>query len=72
MKALTLIPKKVKETYHILRRKDCIEVHFPVYVNIDFNERFEIIKNEYEIRIRNNQCAVSLCLYKTYVHITIF
>ncbi len=72
MKALTLIPKKVKETYHVQKCKNCIEIHLPMYVNIDFDERFEITKNEYEIRIRNKQCAVSLYLYKKYVHITIF
>ena len=72
MKALSLIPKKVKETYHVRKRKDCIEVHSPIYVNIDFDERFEITKHKDEIKIRNDKCVVCLYLYIEYIHITIF
>ena len=72
MKILSLIPKKVKETYHVRKRKDCIEIHFPMYVHIDFDEGFEITKHETDIRIRNNKCAVCLYSDMTYIHITIF
>ncbi len=72
MRALTLIPKEVKKTYHVRKRKDCLEVHLPVYVHIDFDERFEITKHNTEIKIRNDKCVVCLYLYKTYIHITIF
>ena len=72
MKTLSLIPKKVKETYQICKRKDCISVHSPTYVNIDFDKKFRITRTDFTIDIQNDKCIVSLYLRFKNVHITIF
>ena len=72
MEILTLIPKNVKETYQIDKHKDCISVHSPVYVNIDFDKEFKITRRDYTIDIQNDKCIVSLYLGHKNIHITIF
>ena len=72
MKTLSLIPKKVKETYQIEKRKDCIEVHSPAYVNIQFDKEFEIVKDGTTIIIKNSKCCVSLWIEIKIQHITIY
>lgn len=72
MKSLTLIPKKVKETYQIVKWVGNLSINDPCYVNINFDKRFKIIKNEREIIIRNDRCVVCLSLNNKNVHITIF
>jgi len=72
MKVLSLIPKKVQKTYDIERDKNCIEIHSPVYVNIDFDDSFRIEKDYYTVSIKNSKCVVSLYLNTFNVHITIY
>ncbi len=72
MKSLSLIPKEVRETYQIVKWDSNLSIHDPCYVNINFDKRFKITKDEYDIIIRNDRCVVCLSLYKKYVHITIF
>ena len=72
MKVLTLIPKKVKETYHIVKWDGNLSIHDPCYVNINFDKRFKISKSKSKIMIRNDRCDVCLSLHTKYVHITIF
>ncbi len=72
MKALTLIPKKVKETYQIVKWDGNLSIHDPCYVNINFDKRFKITKDEHEIIIRNGKCVVCLSLNTKWMHITIF
>ncbi len=72
MKVLTLIPKKIKETYQIYKRKDCIEVHFPAYVNIQFDKEFKITQNKETIAIINDKCCVTLWKKIKEQHITIY
>ena len=72
MKALTLIPKKIKETYQIVKWSGNLSIHTPCYVNINFDKRFKITKDEREIIIRNSKCVVCLSLKKKWIHITIF
>ena len=72
MRALTLIPKKVRETYQIFKNDDNLSINDPCFVHIDFDETFKITQDKYTINIENDKCLVSLYLYKKYVHITIF
>ena len=72
MKTISLIPKKVKETYEIEKRKNCIEVHSPAYVNIEFDKDFGIVKDKTIITIKNSKCCVSLWLERKIQHITIY
>jgi len=73
MKAMTLIPKKVKKMYDIVKWQNSdISVNSPAYVSIYFDECFRIIETKMEIKIQNSKCIV--CLYKDIknMHITIY
>ncbi len=72
MKALTLIPKKVRDTYQITRQDDCLSINDPCFVHIDFDKEFKIINTISTISIKNDKCIVFLNLHYKYVHITIF
>ena len=72
MKALSLIPKKIKETYQIEKRKNCIEVHSPAYINIQFDKDFRIVKDGVTITIKNSKCCVSLWVERKILHIAIY
>jgi len=72
MKALTLIPKKIKDIHLIQKTKDGLAIHKPAYVNIDFDEGFEIEKRENCIIISNKKCLVTLWRVGYGLHITIF
>lgn len=72
MKALTLIPKKIKKDYEITRRNNAINIHTPVYVNIDFDKSFEISQGLCTLSISNDKCVVSLWKSVYKMHITIF
>jgi len=72
MKAMTLIPKKIKQKYDIKKHENKISVHKPAYVNIDFDERFEIINGKISVEIKNSKCHISLWKKTFMMHITIF
>jgi len=72
MKALTLIPKKVKKTYDIERTKTGLNIHQPVYVNVNFDERFRIEEDKVSIEIINERCWITLYKSLSKPHITIF
>ena len=72
MKALTLIPKKIKDTYQIEKYKNSLKVYKPAYVNIDFDENFRIRKNEINISIENKKCIVTLWRKIIRQHITLY
>ena len=72
MKILTLIPKKIKETYQIEKRKNCMEVHSPAYINIQFDKEFRITQNEETINFKNSKCCVSVWKKRKIQHITIY
>ena len=74
---MTLIPKKIKEKYRIVKWKDAITIsdpfwNAPNYVKIDFDKKFEVTKNEREIQIKNSKCCVSLSKNYINIHMTIF
>ena len=72
MKTLSLIPKKVKETYQIDKHKNSIDVHSPAYVNIEFDERFKVFQDNSTFMIKNNKCIVNLWKKSKKMHITIY
>ena len=72
MKALTLLPKKIKETYTIVKRKKCIEVHSPAYINIEFDDRFRISTNGITFTIENSKVCVILWIDRVIMHTTVF
>ena len=72
MKALTLLPTKIKKDYHIIRRKDRIAVHRPAYVNIDFDESFSVDSNEITCHISNSKVNVTLWRNQHFMHVAIF
>ena len=72
MKALTLIPKNVKEEYQIGKYKNGIDINSPVYINIEFDDRFEIINSSIAVKIRNNRCSITLWKKTFLMHVTIF
>ena len=72
MKALTLLPRKIKKTYSIRREKDCIDIHDPVYINIDFGDKFEIYKQGCTWVIKNGKVAVALWVKVKIMHVTVF
>ena len=72
MKAMTLIPKKIKQKYGIEEYEDKISVHKPAYVNIDFDEEFRIENDSIAIDIINSKCHISLWKKTFMMHITIF
>ena len=72
MKTLSLIPKKVRNTYQIMKRSGSIEVHTPCYVNIDFDEDFKIVNTGTTIDIKNDKCIVSVWKDVKNMHVTIY
>lgn len=72
MKALTLLPKEIKSRYLIIRQKDCVEVHVPSYINIDFDERFCVESNETVHMIKNSKVCVTLWNDVDYMHVTVY
>jgi len=72
MKALTLIPKNVKEEYQIGKYKNGIDINSPVYINIEFDDRFEIANGEITVDIKNSKCIVSLWKKTFLMHVTIY
>lgn len=72
MKALTLIPKKVREMYHIRKSKDCLDIHSPIYVNINFDEKFSIKTSKNSVDIGNDKCIVILFRKTKLMNITIY
>ena len=72
MKALSLIPKKVKEIYQIYKHENCIEVHSPSYVNINFDERFKVSQDSSTFMIQNDKCIVNLWKKSKRMHVTIY
>ena len=72
MKAMTLIPKKIKQKYDIKKHENKISVHKPAYINIDFDERFRIEDNGIALDIINSKCHISLWKKTFMMHITIF
>ena len=72
MKALTLIPKNVKKEYKIGKYKNGIDISSPVYINIDFDDRFEIINSSVVVRIKNNRCSITLWKGTKIIHVTIY
>ena len=72
MKAMTLIPKKIKQKYDIKKHENKISVHKPAYINIDFDERFRIEDNGIALDIINSKCHISLWKKTFMMHVTIF
>jgi len=72
MKALTLIPKQVKKDYGIKKYKEGLDVNSPSYVNIDFDERFNVKKTPCTISIQNSKCIVNLFRNTKMMHVTIY
>jgi hypothetical protein len=72
MKAMTLIPKKIKQKYNIHKHKNSISVHNPAFVNIDFDERFKIVNGKITLDIENSKCVVNLWKKVKYMSITIY
>jgi hypothetical protein len=72
MKALTLIPKNIKKEYKISKYKNGIDISSPVYININFDDRFEIVNNSITVKIRNNRCSITLWKKTFLMHVTIF
>lgn len=72
MKALTLLPKKIKETYHITKDEKHIHINSPAYINIEFDERFRIEKNEITYSIANSKVCVALWIETKNMHVTVF
>ena len=72
MKALTLIPKQIKKDYGITKYKDAITITNPAFVNIDFDDRFEIANSEITVDIKNSKCIVSLWKKTFMMHVTIY
>jgi len=72
MKALTLLPKKIKETYTIVKRKECIEVHSPAYINIEFDDEFRISTNGTAYSIQNSKVCVHLWIDIINMHTTVY
>ena len=72
MKALTLIPKNVKEEYQIGKYKNGIDINSPVYINIEFDDRFEIANGKITVDIKNSKCIVSLWKRMKTMHVTIY
>lgn len=72
MKALTLIPKKIKKTYDINRTKDGLNIHQPFYINIDFDEMFRIEESEICIDVINEKCWITFYKSLSKPHIAIF
>ncbi len=71
MKALTLLPKKIKKMYLIHREKDCIAVHNPAYININFDDNFKIYKSACTWVIQNDKVIVALWLKVKIMHVTV-
>jgi len=72
MKAMTLISREIKKNYGIDRNKQGLHIHKPAYINIDFDEMFEIKEDKYCFTIQNKRCIVSLFKGSIRLHITIF
>ena len=72
MKALTLIPKQIKKDYGIKKYKEGLDVNSPSYVNIDFDDRFEIRDNGVTVGIKNRKCIVNLWKDTKMMHVTIY
>jgi len=72
MKALTLLPKKIKEMYRISRDENGINVHSPSYINIPFDERFNVETNVVTSTIQNSKVSVALWKNTFLMHVTVF
>ena len=71
MKAISLIPKKVIKTYNIREWDTELSINHPCYVNIRFDDRFNITIEQESVRIGNDKCVVTLYTNRKFVHITI-
>ena len=72
MKALILIPKKIKKDYLIRRYEDHVAVNSPTYININFDNGFEITNGKITVDIKNNKCIVYLWKKVFNMHVTIY
>ena len=51
--------------------EDFLSIHDPVYINIDYDNRFKVADGEFCFNIRNDKVSVSV--FKSgYIHITVF
>lgn len=71
MKTLSLIPKKIRKQYLIIKDKNCLSVNLPAYVNIDLDDKFRIYQDDSTIQISNSICIVTLWKSRIYMHVTI-
>jgi acetate kinase len=72
MKAMTLIPEKVKKDYRIRRTEHGISIHHPAYVNVDFDKDFHIDFNEITCHVGNGKVQVTLWRRCEFMHVAIF
>lgn len=70
------IPKEIRKTYSIRNRygknEECIEVHFPSYVNIDLDFALRVENRKHVIAIINDKVAVTLWKRVEELHVTVF
>lgn len=72
MKALTLLPKSIKEKYTITRNSKGVYVHRPAFVNVDFDSEFYIETNGITYTIANSKVSVRLWIESEFIHITVY
>ena len=72
MKTISLIPKKVRDTYKISKYKNSVVISDPASVHVYLDESFEIINGETTLDIRNDKCVVFLWKDVKIMHVTIY
>ena len=66
------ISAKMKKQYRIENENGTVHVHYPVYVNIEKDDRFDVEATEHCLHIKNSKVNVSLWKDVTNVHVTVY
>ena len=72
MKVISLIPKKVRQTYQITKHDNSVSISNPAFINIRFDESFKIINGKITLDIKNDKCIVFLWKDLKIMSITIY
>ena len=66
-----VLPKEIIDKFHITYDEDEFYIHSPVFINIKFDDRFEVECTDTKFRVVNYRVVFNANLESNAIHITI-
>jgi hypothetical protein len=67
-----MIPAETWRTHAICVGTTGLSIHHPAFINVNFDEKFDVKENSYHVEIRNKRVSIDLYKESKTMHITVF